>query len=75
MPLIFALNGLLPVDTFVKANDFSNKTVIPFATAASSGFGKSGELLQEMAGTGTWLEGECFRGSASEEDIRAWIDR
>ncbi len=28
-----------PVDTFVKANDFTGKTVIPFATSYSSGLG------------------------------------
>ena len=28
-----------PVDTFIKANDFSGKTVIPFCTSSSSGLG------------------------------------
>ena len=36
-----------PVDAFVKANDFSGKTVIPFCTSSSSGIGQSGELLKE----------------------------
>lgn len=63
-----------PVDTFVKANDFTGKTVIPFATASSSGIGQSGELLEEMAGTGNWLDGEIFRRSATQEDINEWID-
>ena len=31
-----------PVDTFVKNNDFTGKTVIPFATSSSSGMGQSG---------------------------------
>lgn len=34
-----------PVDSFVEANDFTGKTVIPFATSASSGLGQSGKLL------------------------------
>ncbi len=63
-----------PVDGFVKANDFTGKTVIPFCTAASSGIGQSGELLEEMAGTGNWLEGDRFRGSTSESDIQNWIE-
>ena len=29
-----------PVDTFVEANDFKGKTVIPFATSSSSGMGE-----------------------------------
>lgn len=40
-----------PVDTFVKNNDFTGKTVIPFATSSSSGMGQSGSLLADMAGT------------------------
>lgn len=38
-----------PVDTFVKNNDFTGKTVIPFATSSSSGMGQSGSLLADMA--------------------------
>lgn len=63
-----------PVDGFVKANDFTGKTVIPFCTAASSGIGDSGKFLKDMAGTGDWKDGEGFRGGASESDIRSWID-
>ena len=39
-----------PVDEFIETNDFTGKTVIPFATSASSGMGQSGELLAELAG-------------------------
>lgn len=63
-----------PVNGFVEANDFSGKTVIPFCTSSSSGIGESGELLEEMAGTGEWLEGMRFRGSASESDVAEWVD-
>lgn len=41
-----------PVNNFVKNNDFTGKTVIPFCTSTSSGMGQSGTLLAEMAGTG-----------------------
>lgn len=63
-----------PVDGFVKANDFTGKTVIPFCTAASSGIGDSGNLLRDMAGTGDWKDGERFHGGASESDVRSWIE-
>ena len=63
-----------PVDEFIETNDFTGKTVIPFATSASSGMGQSGELLAEMAGTGDWQEGQRFRSSASEDDIVAWVE-
>ena len=62
-----------PVDTFVKANDFTGKTVIPFCTSSSSGLGQSGDLLAQEAGTGNWLEGQRFRSNPSDSDINAWI--
>ena len=63
-----------PVNTFVEANDFTGKTVIPFCTSASSGLGDSGELLAELAGTGDWQEGMRFRSSVSEEDVVTWVE-
>ena len=62
-----------PVDTFVEANDFTGKTVIPFCTSSSSGLGESGNLLAEAAGSGTWLEGQRFRSGVSQTDVQAWI--
>ncbi len=67
-------NAAWPVDGFVKANDFSGKTVIPFCTSSNSDLGESGTLLEEMAGTGEWLEGERFRSGASEETVRSWVE-
>lgn len=63
-----------PVDTFIEANDFTGKTVIPFCTSASSGLGESGQLLEEMAGTGNWLEGQRFSSGVSEEEVQSWLD-
>ena len=62
-----------PVDNFVKDNDFSGKTVIPFATSSSSGMGQSGTLLSEMAGTGDWQDGQRFRSNASQSDVADWV--
>lgn len=63
-----------PVDGFIAANDFTGKTVIPFCTSSSSGLGESGELLEEAAGTGKWLEGIRFRSGVSEETVTEWVD-
>ena len=63
-----------PVESFVRANDFTGKTVIPFCTSASSGIGESGRLLAELAGTGDWMEGQRFRSSVSESDVQTWLD-
>lgn len=62
-----------PVDGFVKANDFSGKTVIPFATSSSSGMGRSGALLAGMAGSGDWQEGQRFSSGVSSSDVQAWV--
>lgn len=63
-----------PVDGFVKANDFTGKTVIPFATSSSSGLGQSGSLLAEMAGTGNWQEGQRFSSGVSAGDVQSWVN-
>lgn len=62
-----------PVDGFVKANDFTGKTVIPFCTSSSSGLGDSGELLKKMAGTGNWKDGKRFASGVSALEVQSWI--
>ena len=62
------------VNTFVKANDFTNKTVIPFCTSASSDIGNSGKLLENDAKGGKWLTGQRFSSSPSDNDIKEFTD-
>ena len=63
-----------PVDGFVSANDFTGKTVIPFCTSSSSGLGESGQLLEELAGSGDWQEGQRFRSGVDEADVSKWLE-
>ena len=63
-----------PVNSFIRNNDFSGKTVIPFCTSASSGLGNSAELLEEMADGGRWLSGRRFRSSVSQSDVVTWVN-
>lgn len=63
-----------PVDTFVKNNDFTGKTVIPFATSSSSGMGQSGSLLADMAGTGEWQDGQRFSSGVSSDEVQSWVN-
>ena len=63
-----------PVNNFVTDNDFTGKTVIPFATSSSSGMGQSGTLLANMAGTGDWQEGHRFSSGASTSDVESWVN-
>lgn len=62
-----------PVDSFIKANDFTGKTVIPFCTSASSGIGESDTLLREAAGTGMWLDGVRFSSGTSDSELLRWL--
>ncbi len=63
-----------PVDNFVKANDFTGKTVIPFCTSSSSGLGQSGTLLAGMAKGGDWQEGQRFSSGASDSTVKDWVN-
>lgn len=62
------------MDTFAESCSFDGITVIPFCTSSSSGIGRSGPNLEELAGSGTWLEGKRFSGGASEAELRSWIE-
>ena len=63
-----------PVDAFVKANDFTGKNVVTFATAGVSPLGNSGKLLAEMAGgKGNWQDGTCFTCSLDDAKVQEWV--
>ena len=62
-----------PVNTFVKHNDFANKTVIPFCTSHSSDLGDSDQLLKELSSTGNWKTGFRFYQDAEDKDIVNWV--
>lgn len=61
------------INDFVLSNDFTNKTIIPFATASSSNF--SVDDLRNLSSEATWMEGRRFRQSEiSEDNVHNWID-
>lgn len=62
-----------PVNRFIKENDFTGKTVIPFSTSASSRE-IGGEALEEMTKTGNWLTGIGFYSNVSESTVKDWAD-
>ena len=65
-----------PMSTFVAANDFSGKTVVPFATAYSSGLGNSAKLLEKEAKGGKWLSGTRFISTnISESGVASWVSK
>ena len=65
-----------PVNAFVEGADFKGKTVVPFCTSMSSGLGRCGELLHEVAGAnnGNWLTGKRFGTRAGDSEVKNWLD-
>ena len=63
-----------PVNSFVEANDFTGKTIIPFCTSSSSGIGNSADILEDLTKTGIWQEGIRFGTNPSDDDINDFID-
>ena len=62
------------IETFVEAHDLSGKTVLTFCTSASSGYGRTGEILAALTdGTVHWIEGARFPASATAEEMQAWL--
>ena len=68
------LGEFAPMFAFVEKYSFEGITVIPFCTSGGSGIGRSGPNMEELAGSGTWLNGERFSGSVSEDELKSWIE-
>ena len=62
------------IDTFLESYDFSDKTVIPFCTSASSGIAASEKNIKALVPIGNQLAGKRFPASATKEDVKAWYD-
>lgn len=67
----------MAVYTFVESYDWSGKTLVPFNTSASGGFGRSLSGLEESTSEAAILEGISFTertlGDAQSE-VAAWLD-
>ena len=61
------------LDDFVKKNDFTGKTVIPFGTSMSTGDGTSGNRLKKLTKTGNWVAGQRFSSSYNESEVVDWV--
>ncbi|MBR3132119.1 flavodoxin [Candidatus Saccharibacteria bacterium] len=63
-----------PVNSFVKTQDFADKTVIPFCTSHSSGLDDSDLKLKNDAKGGNWQEGHRFFQDAPASAIKTWAE-
>ena len=63
------------IENFVKENDFSNKTIIPFGTSSSSSFNLNNLTGLTNDDTNvTWLSPHRFSSNASLSSVTNWID-
>ncbi|MDE5548341.1 MAG: hypothetical protein K2J30_05050 [Clostridia bacterium] len=62
------------ISTFLESYDFSDKTIVPFCTSASSGIGSSDKNLHTLAPSANWVDGKRFASGTSREAVGEWID-
>ena len=69
-------NGQAPkiISTFLETYDFDGKTIVPFCTSGSSGIGSSARNVEGLTSGATWLDGQRFSGSASEDSVAQWVN-
>ena len=67
----------MAVYTFLESYDWDGKTLVPFNTSASGGFGRSLSGLEESAAGASILDGLSFTertlGDAQSE-VTTWLD-
>ena len=62
------------LSTFLESYDFNGKTIVPFCTSGSSSIGSRADDLEALTQGATWLDGQRFSGSASQEAVSQWVD-
>jgi flavodoxin len=69
-------NAPMAIRAFLEEYDLSEKTIVPFVTSGSSGFGQSWEILKPLCPGSTILEGLAVRGADAaniRSTVSAWI--
>ena len=61
------------INTFVESYDFSEKTVVPFATSGGSGMGKTEETLRALCPNAIWKKGKMLN-QISDTELKKWLD-
>lgn len=67
----------MAVYTFLESYDWTGKTLVPFNTSASGGFGRSLSGIEESAAEAEILEGLSFTSSTlddAQSEVSAWLD-
>lgn len=53
------------VDTFLESYDFSDKTLIPFATSGGSGIAGAEQRMKELCPKAVWMKGKLVNSGAA----------
>lgn len=62
------------INTFLESYDFSEKTIVPFATSGGSGFGETvARLKPSVSNTTVWKDGKLLN-RMSRNDLTDWIE-
>ena len=62
------------IKTFLRAYDFSEKIIVPFATFGGSGLEKTAETLREIIPMATVMKGNLLNGKQKAEELKKWAD-
>ena len=66
----------MAVYTFLESYDWTGKTLVPFNTSSSGGFGRSLDGIAESAPSANILEGFTVRAGnldGAQADVSAWL--
>ena len=61
------------IDTFLESYDFSNKTLIPFATSGGSGIGKTVDVLKAVCPKALWKDGKIIT-RMNDKALSEWAE-
>ena len=62
------------INTFLESYDFTDKTIIPFATSGGSGMGKTNEKLLPSCPGAKLLEGKVLAPNIKITELNAWVE-
>lgn len=62
------------INTFLESYDFSQKTIVPFATSGGSGMGRTNEKLASSCPGAKLLSGKVLNGSLSQTELKEWVE-
>ena len=63
------------IDTFLEQYDFSEKTIVLFATSGGSGFGRTVSGLKDKVSPQTkMIEGKLLNGRITTQSLQSWLN-